>query len=176
MGPIIIFLFLISIIVVILSIIINIFNRKKPVNNREEQIGIQSRSETENNTDSNDYYEECYELDIPIEILPNQYSLSIDNVNIVQKIGKHSWGSDFNYITLKFRINYSLNDKKEGKRRLIVTSYDKNDNIVDIQGDIYSYYFNNAGVEICEYCFNNTKTVPSKFSVSVREGTKDTVF
>ena len=105
------------------------------------------------------------DLDIPIEILPNLYSLSLSNIAL-----KHHVSSGFNYVTLKCKVNFRLNGRKEGKRKIIFTSYDKNDGVVQIKGDYDKYHFTEAGFEFVDVCFDDYGNRPIyKISVSVRE-------
>ena len=105
------------------------------------------------------------DIDIPIEILPNLYSLSLSNVAL-----KHHITKDFNYVTLKCKVNFRLNGRKEGKRKIIFTSYDKNDGVVEIKGDYEKYHFTEAGYEFVDVCFDGyDKTPIHKITVSVRE-------
>lgn len=105
------------------------------------------------------------DLDIPIEILPNLYSLSLSNIAL-----KHHITKDFNYVTLKCKVNFRLNGRKEGKRKIIFTSYDKSDAVVEIKGDYEKYHFTEAGYEFVDVCFDGyDKTPIHKITVSVRE-------
>ena len=59
------------------------------------------------------------DINIPIQILPNEYNLSISNValkHIISDVGE----SHFDYVTLKCRVNYSLNGKKQENEKLFL--------------------------------------------------------
>ena len=106
------------------------------------------------------------DMNIPIQILPNEYNLSLSNVSIkhvVSDVGE----SHFDYITLKCRVNYSLNEKKAGKRKIIFVSYDTSGGVLEICGDHTEYKFNELGFEFIEICFE--KPQPMGISVYVRE-------
>ena len=105
------------------------------------------------------------DLDIPIEILPNLYSLSLSNIAL-----KHHLCDDLNYLTLKCKVNFCLNGRKEGKRYILFTSYDDKGGVVEIKGDYKKVHFTEAGYEFVDICFDDYGNRPiSKISVSVRE-------
>lgn len=111
-----------------------------------------------------------YELNIPIEVLPNLYSVSLSNISIKHELVYDNGIKKFDYVTLKCRVNYRLNGRKEGKRRIIFTSYDQNDGVLDSWGEHKVFRFTDAGCEIVEVCFNDCDIkYPSKFSVSIQE-------
>ena len=94
------------------------------------------------------------DLNIPIQILPNEYNLTLTNVaikHIISDIG----ASHFDYVTLRCRVNYSLNEKKAGNRKIIFVSYDTKDGVLEICGEHKEYKFTNLGFEFVEICFNN---------------------
>ena len=71
---------------------------------------------------------------------------------------------------MKCKVNFRLNGRKEGKRKIIFTGYDKNDGIVEIKGDYDKYHFTEAGYEFVDVCFDGyDKTPIHKITVSVRE-------
>ncbi|MBP3387574.1 MAG: hypothetical protein J6L23_03460 [Clostridia bacterium] len=110
------------------------------------------------------------DLDIPIEILPNLYSLSVSNVAIKHHQTWEKGNKTFDYATLKCRVNYRLNGRKEGKRYIIVTSYDEKDGVLDVYGDYDKYHFTEAGNEFIEICFNYYDKHPvSKIGISIKE-------
>ena len=110
------------------------------------------------------------DIDIPIEILPNLYSISLSNIALKHHRTYKNGKIDFDYVTLKCRVNYQLNGRKEGKRKLIFTSYDEKDGVIQIRGDYDKYHFTEAGHEFVEICFDDYGTAPVKrISVSVKE-------
>ena len=110
------------------------------------------------------------DIDIPIEILPNLYSLSISNVAIKHHQSYKDGKKEFDYVTLKCRVNYRLNGRKEGKRHIIFTSYDEKDRVVEIRGEYDKYHFTEAGYEFVETCFNDFGNNPiSKIGISIKE-------
>lgn len=112
------------------------------------------------------------DIDIPIEILPNLYSLSLSNVSLKHHVTSKNGKVEFNYVTLKCKVNYRLNGRKEGKRKIIFTSYDDKDGIIETRGNYDTYRFTEAGYEFVEVCFNDFGTYPfCKISVSVKENT-----
>jgi len=120
-----------------------------------------------------DYISET-NVDIPVEILPNLYSLSISNISMKHHIQIESGKSSFDYVTFKFQFSYQLNGRREGKRRLIVTSYDSDGGVIEVKGEYDIFRFTEAGVDVMEVCFNKCdKSMPKKISVMVREGTKE---
>lgn len=125
------------------------------------QIGTQNRSRDGHSID---------ELNTPIEILPNLYSLSLSNVAIKHEVTYEKGVRKYDYVTLKCRVNYKLNGRNEGKRRIIFTSYDSNGGVQAIRGEYDVYRFTDAGCEIVEVCFNDCdKNFPARFSVSIQE-------
>lgn len=117
--------------------------------------------------------DEATDLDIPIEIKPNLYSLALDNVSIKHHLVYREGEVWLDYIALKSDITYSLNGRKEGARRLIFTSYDKKGEVIEVSGDYKSYVFTDAGCDTVEVSFDEKMSKPSKISVSIREGKKD---
>ena len=110
---------------------------------------------------------------IPIEILPNLYSLELHDAVTTHHISVTS-SQTFNYVTLDFRFTYNLNGRKEGKRRLIITSYNTAGQILEIKGEFKPFVFTEAGTDVMQVCFNNCdKNMPAKITVLVREGAKD---
>ena len=110
------------------------------------------------------------DIDIPIEILPNLYSLSISNLSI--KLGKYYWndGRKSETVYVKCRVNYALNGRKEGKRYIIFTSYDDKDGVIEIRGDYDKYHFTAAGYEFVEVFFPDYDKFPiNKISISIKE-------
>ena len=106
------------------------------------------------------------DLDIPVQILPNEYSLSLENVSIKQ-IVKDSANLHLDFVSLKCRINYSLNGKKAGKRKIVFVSYDSKGNVLEIRGDHIEYQFNELGFDFTEICFE--KPLLTGISVYVKE-------
>lgn len=99
---------------------------------------------------------------VPIQILPNEYNLSISNVSIkhvVSDVGE----SHFDYVMLKCRVNYALNGKKPGKRKIIFVSFDGKDGVLEIRGDHIEYRFTELGFDFLEICFEK----PSLTGISV---------
>ena len=106
------------------------------------------------------------DLNIPIQILPNEYNLSVSNVSVkhtVSDVGE----LHFDYITLKCRVNYSLNGKKAGKRKIIFVSYDAKDGVLEICGEHKEYRFTELGFDFVELCFE--KPCLTGISVYVKE-------
>ena len=92
------------------------------------------------------------DMDILVQVLPNEYNLSLSNVSIKHEI--HDIGeSHFDYVTLKCRVNYSLNGKKPGKRKIVFVSYDSKDGVLEIRGDREDYKFTDLGFDFVEICF-----------------------
>ena len=119
---------------------------------------------------ANEWSSVTKDMDLPVEILPNLYSLSVSNTSIkhrsVYKNGKLNSES----VRLKCRVNYRLNGRKEGKRYLIFTSYDDRDRIIDIQGEHIKYHFTDAGFEFVDVYFADYDKAPiRKIGISVRE-------
>lgn len=112
-------------------------------------------------------------IHIPVEIMPNLYSLELHDVAMkhhIGRVGKY----DSNYVTMGFRFSYHLNGRKEGKRRLIITSYNANGELLEIKGDFTPFIFTEAGIDVMQICFNNCeKKMPARITVLVREGAKD---
>ena len=120
-----------------------------------------------------DYVSET-NIDIPVDILPNLYSLSISNISMKHHIQIESGKVSFDYVTFKFQFSYQLNGRREGKRRLIVTSYDSDGGVIEVKGEYDVFRFTEAGVDMMEVCFNQCdKSMPKKISIMVREGSKE---
>ena len=110
------------------------------------------------------------EPQIPLEILQNLYSLSVSNLSIKHHITYENGEKEFDYLTLKCKVNYTLNGRREGKRHLIFTSYDERGGVIDIRGESKKYHFTEAGYEFVEVCFDDFGNKPvSKISLSVKE-------
>lgn len=117
-----------------------------------------------------EYRDTKEDIDIPIEILPNLYSLSLSNVSI--KLAKYykDGVKTGETVYVKCRVNYSLNGRKEGKRYIIFTSYDDKDSVIEIRGDYDKYHFTAAGHEFVEIFFPDYDKYPiKKISISVKE-------
>lgn len=106
------------------------------------------------------------DMNIPVQILPNEYNLSLSNISIKHVISDNG-KSHFDYVTLKCRINYSLNGKKEGQRKIIFVSYDTKDGVLEICGDSKEYEFNQFGFEFVEICFDKPQL--TGISVYIKE-------
>ena len=106
------------------------------------------------------------DLYIPIQILPNEYNLSLANVAIKRIIDEDE-KLYFDYVTLKCRVNYSLNGKKAGKRKIIFVSYDTRDGVLEICGDHKEYKFTELGFEFVEICFEKPQL--TGISVYIKE-------
>ena len=148
----------------------------KSISKENQQLVEQTMESTsENRTPSvrKDYISET-NVDIPVDILPNLYSLSISNISMKHYIRIENGKTSFDYVTFKFRFSYQLNGRREGKRRLIVTSYDSNGGIIEVNGEYDVFRFTEAGVDVMEVCFNKCdKSMPKKISIMVREGSKE---
>lgn len=106
------------------------------------------------------------DMSIPVQILPNEYDLNLSNVSIkhiICDVGE----LHFDYVTLKCKVNYSLNGKKAGKRQIIFVSYDTKDGVLEICGDHKEYKFTELGFEFIEICFKKPQL--TGISVYVKE-------
>lgn len=109
-------------------------------------------------------------ISIPIEVLPNLYSIRLSNIALEHHLSYKNGKKIFDYVTLKCKVNYYLNGRKEGKRHIIFTSYDSCDRIVDIKGEYDKYTFTEAGYEFVDVCFSDYGNKPiCKIRISVRE-------
>ena len=127
-------------------------------------------AEETSTTTKTHYHDTKEDINIPIEILPNLYSLSLSNVSI--KLAKYykDGVKTSETVYVKCRVNYSLNGRKEGKRYIIFTSYDDKDGVIEIKGDYDKYHFTAAGYEFVEAFFPNYDKYPiKKISISVKE-------
>jgi len=106
-------------------------------------------------------------IELPIDILPNLYSVSVSNVALKHHRTYKNGKIEFDYVTLKCKINYCLNGRKEGKRKFIFTSYDDRDGVLEIRGDYDKYHFTEAGYEFVEICFDKPQL--KRISISVKE-------
>lgn len=107
-------------------------------------------------------------LDIPVEVLPNLYSLNISNVAL-KLHGTYIANSYKEYVSLKCKVNYRLNGRKEGKRSIVFTSYNDKDEVLEMHGQFDTYKFTEAGYEFVETSFNYDREPVSKISISVKE-------
>ena len=106
------------------------------------------------------------DMNIPIQILPNEYNLILSNVSVkhvISDVGE----LHFDCVTLKCKVNYSLNGKKGGKRKIIFVSYDTNEGVLEICGDHKEYKFNELGFEFVEICFEKPQL--TGISVYIKE-------
>ncbi|MBR4867515.1 MAG: hypothetical protein IKU10_00005, partial [Clostridia bacterium] len=87
------------------------------------------------------------DVKIPVEVLENLYSLSLSNVAIKRHVTYENGKKESDYITLKCKINYNLNGRKEGKRHIIFAGYDQKDQIIALRGEYDAYHFNASGHE-----------------------------
>ena len=106
------------------------------------------------------------DVDLFVEILPNLYSLSLSNVALKRHRTYKNGKKTYDYVTLKCKVNYRLNGRKEGKRYIIFTGYDEKGRVVTVRGKYDKYHFTEVGFEILEICFDD---FISRISVSVRE-------
>lgn len=110
------------------------------------------------------------DISIPIEVLPNLYAVRLSNVSLKHHLTYENGKKTFDYVTLKCKVNYYLNGRKEGKRHIIFTSYDSYDRIVEIKGEYDKYTFTEAGYEFVEVCFSDYGNNPvSKIGISIKE-------
>lgn len=110
------------------------------------------------------------DIEIPIEILLNLYSLSLSNIALKHHKTYINGLKKLDFVTLKCKINYSLNGQREGERKLLFVSYDAKDEVIVIVGGSEAYYLTKAGHEFVEVCFNDYVNNPvNKISVSVKE-------
>lgn len=110
------------------------------------------------------------DIDIPIEVLNNLYSISLSNVSIKHHQTYDEGELQFDYLVLRCRVNFRLNGRKEGKRYVIFTSYDDKDGVIEIKGELNKLHFTEAGFEFVEICFDDYDKNPvKKIAVSVKE-------
>lgn len=110
------------------------------------------------------------DISIPIEVLPNLYAVRLSNVSLKHHLTYENGKKTFDYVTLKCKINYYLNGRKEGKRYIIFTSYDTQDRVIEIKGEHKKYTFTEAGSEFVEVCFSDYGNNPvSKIGISIKE-------
>lgn len=89
-------------------------------------------------------------MDIPIEILPNNYALSLEHVSIMY----HDHGN-LKYMTVKGEVRYQYTGAKNKKCNILFIGYDEDDKVKDIQGKNTIYKINNTGCDVFEICFSN---------------------
>lgn len=109
------------------------------------------------------------DITIPIEVLSNSYALRLSNVSVKHHLTYENGKKTFDYVTLKCKVNYYLNGRKEGKRNIIFVSYDNNGGVLEVRGENKKIHFTEAGYEFVEICFNDCGADIAKISVSVRE-------
>lgn len=110
------------------------------------------------------------EIEIPIEILPNLYSVNLSNISLKYHVTRAKGKVESDYVTLKCKVNYALNGRPEGKRGFTFVSYGENDEMLDKRGDDELYQFTDAGHEFISVTFDGYAINPiKKISISVRE-------
>ena len=85
-----------------------------------EEVTTETKAEASPTVETNQWERSEVDIDIPIEILPNLYSLSVSNVSIKHRQTYKNGSKEYDSIAFKCRVNYSLNGRKEGKRYIIV--------------------------------------------------------
>ena len=109
-------------------------------------------------------------IDLPVDVLPNLYSLAVDQITLRHHQQFSGGRKEFDYVTLKCKVTYRLNGRKEGKRILLFTSYNERGEIEQIRGKHQKYHFTEAGSEFVEVCFDDFGNHPiSRISISVKE-------
>ena len=99
-------------------------------------------------------YDKVKDMDLLIQVLPNEYNLSLSNVSI-KHVVRDIDDIYPEYVTLKCKVNYSLNGKKPGKRKIVFVSYDSKGRVLEIRGNHTDYKFTELGFEFVEECFND---------------------
>ena len=105
-------------------------------------------------------------LNIPVQVLPNEYALELSNLS-VKRVVSDVGQTHFDYVTLKCKVNYSLNGKKAGKRRIIFVSFDASGGVLELIGEHKEYRFSELGFEFVDICFDHSEI--SGISVYVKE-------
>ena len=108
-------------------------------------------------------------IDIPIEVLSNIYSLSIEHptVKYIKETLKN--GKTFEHISIDCEIHYNLNGRKEGNRYFVFSYYDQSGNIVS-HSETTGYRLTDSGMEIAHIeHYVPWSNIPQKIGVSVRE-------
>ena len=109
-------------------------------------------------------------IDLPVDVLPNLYSLAVDQVTLRHHQQFSGGRKEFDYVTLKCKVTYRLNGRKEGKRILLFTSYNERGEIEQIRGTHKKYHFTEAGFEFVEVCFDDFGNHPiRRITISVKE-------
>lgn len=106
------------------------------------------------------------DMNIPIQILPNEYNLSVANVSLKHVISDVGT-SHFDYVSLKCRVNYSLNGKKAGKRKIVFVSYDTKGGVLEICEQYPETKFTDVGFEFVKINFDKPQL--TGISVYVKE-------
>ena len=163
--------------IVVFLVVLVVFVLKQsydPENLRKYQAAQEAKSKAEESQKESDPLKQndrfVEDLNIPVVILPNLYSLNISNLSLKHIRSRISERSVLDYVTLKCKVNYRLNGRKEGKRKIIFTSYNDKDEVVEIRGECDTYKFTEAGYEFVEASFDDYDKKPiSKISISVKE-------
>ena len=135
-----------------------------------EEVTTKAKAEPSTTAATNQWEHFETDLDIPIEILPNLYSLSTSNVSIKRRQTYENGIKKYDTLAFKCRVNYSLNGRKEGKRYIIITTYDEHGGVKDIRGEYDKHHFTAAGFEFIEWNFDNyDKYTISKIGISIKE-------
>ena len=109
-------------------------------------------------------------IDLPVDVLPNLYSLAVDQVTLRHHQQFSGGGKEFDYVTLKCKVTYRLNGRKEGKRIILFTGYNQRGEIEQIRGAHKKYHFTEAGFEFVEVCFDDFGNHPiNRITLSVKE-------
>ena len=135
-----------------------------------EEVTTETKAELSPTVKTNQWERSEVDMDIPVEILPNLYSLRVSNVSIKRRQTYKNGSKEYDSIAFKCRVNYSLNGRKEGKRYIIVTTYDENGGVKDIRGEYDKHHFTEAGFEFIEWNFDDYDKYPiSKIGISIKE-------
>jgi len=128
----------------------------KAVNHQiEKPVPDYSRFDVELNSESAEYEYKIQEnkdivMNIPVEILPNNYALSLEHVSIIY----HDHG-DLKYLTVKGEVRYQYAGGKNKKCSILFIGYDEEDKVKEIQGKHTIYKLDNTGCDVFEICFDN---------------------
>lgn len=128
---------------------------KKFAENSEKQGKIVSKPVEET--------KQCYYIDVPFEVIPNDYHLTVHHQSCQMIIG-----SDCKEVKIMFEVNYDQAAKGANNRRLVCALLDKDDKIVSVVNDWKS--LSKSGGRILDLTFwQNITDEPSKIRIGLEQ-------
>lgn len=102
-------------------------------------------------------------LEIPFEILPNEYSLEITHQTCIYQL---SYGNHETVIRGEARYNPDV--RGITNRKLVISIYDKDGHIMGVKSS-FSEYLDKSGCKIIDATFYKTEEEPAKVSIGIEK-------